>query len=523
MPTAPLRTSSRLPASPQEAVASTFRQIHLEGDRIVRFFIGIHCLIALCLAPFYETWTLTLGVGGLAAGLFLAGAFLLPGSFFTRCPAGISLQTFTALHIYQLHGLAEMHFFFFTAFTVLIVYRDWMSLWPGALLIIGQHLAFAYLHNIGSDIYFFTDPYIDFTKLFFHSGIALGHVALCGYWAARLRRKSIFQTNSRYELSKLMRETQEKSELIGRVAEELEAKNEALSLTNVRLDASLQTEKGMRWQLDQKMAELAQAQSQLVHAEKMASLGQLTAGVAHEINNPVNFVFAGTNALEKNLKHLLRLVDCYEEAESDGRLDEATRQRVRDLKAEIEYGELRGEMCELVNSIKKGATRTSEIVKGLRNFARTDSEEKKPANLHEGIDSTLLILQSSLAGRVTVVKQYDAHLPPVECHPGQLNQVFMNILSNALHAIDGPGTITITTRDHSGHVELCFADTGRGMSAEVSGRIFEPFFTTKEVGKGTGLGLSITYGIIQKHHGTIAVESNPGAGATFRITLPKGS
>jgi hypothetical protein len=112
----------------------------------------MHCVIALCLAPFYDTWRLALGVGGLAALLFLAGAYLLPGSFFTRCLAGISLQVFTALHIYQLHGLAEMHFFFFTAFTVLIVYRDWISLWPGALFIIGQHIAFAYLHNIGSDI-----------------------------------------------------------------------------------------------------------------------------------------------------------------------------------------------------------------------------------------------------------------------------------------------------------------------------------------------------------------------------------
>jgi signal transduction histidine kinase len=347
-------------------------------------------------------------------------------------------------------------------------------------------------------------------------------VALCGYWAARLRRQSIFETSVQYEHLKLMRETQEKSQLIDRVAEELEAKNEALSLTNVRLDASLQTEKRMRQQLDQKMGELAQAQSQLVHAEKMASLGQLTAGVAHEINNPINYVFAGTNALEKNLQYLFRLVDCYEEVEREGRLDEATRQRVSDLKDEIEYGELREELCQLVNSIKKGATRTSEIVKGLRNFARTDSGEKKPANLHEGIDSTLLILQSSLADRVvTVVKQYDATLPPVECHPGQLNQVFMNVLSNALHAIDGAGTITITTRNHPGHVELCFADTGRGMEAEVKGKIFEPFFTTKEVGKGTGLGLSISYGIIQKHRGTIAVESSPGAGATFRITLPK--
>jgi signal transduction histidine kinase len=522
MPIATLQPSAPLHASRQEAVAFTLRQIHLEGDRIVRFFIAIHCGIALCLARFYDTWTLALGVGGLAAGLFLAGAYLLPGSYFTRCLAGVSLQTFTALHIYQLHGMAEMHFFFFTAFTVLLVYRDWKSLWPGALLIIGQHIAFAYLHNIGSDIYFFTDPYIDFTKLFFHFGIALGHVAICGYWAARLKRQSIFETNAQYELSQLMRETQEKSELIGRVAEELEAKNEALSLTNVRLDASLQTEKGMRQQLNQKMGELAQAQSQLVHAEKMASLGQLTAGIAHEINNPINFVFAGINALEKNLAHLFRVVDCYEDMEREGPSETGLR-KVSQLKEEVGYEELRGELCELVGSIKKGATRTSEIVRGLRNFARTDGEERKPANLHEGINSTLLILQSSLADRVTVVKQYDANLPPIECHPGQLNQVFMNILCNAQQAIEGPGTITITTRERPDGVELCFADTGRGMSPEVKRRIFEPFFTTKEVGKGTGLGLSITYGIIQKHGGTITVESSPGAGATFRITLPKGS
>jgi signal transduction histidine kinase len=207
--------------------------------------------------------------------------------------------------------------------------------------------------------------------------------------------------------------------------------------------------------------------------------------------------------------------------ERNGRLDQATRQRISNLKEEIEYGELRGELCALVNSIKKGATRTSEIVKGLRNFARTDGEEKKLAKLHEGIDSTLLILRSSLADRVTVVKQYDEELPLVECHLGQLNQVFMNILSNALQAIDGPGTITITTRHHPGHVELLFTDTGRGITPEVKGRIFEPFFTTKDVGTGTGLGLSITYGIVQKHQGTITVESSPGAGATFRITLPK--
>lgn len=507
-------------ASPNEAVAATLKKVHLEGDQIIKFFIGIHFLIALILAPFYDTWLLTIGVGGLASLLFLGSVYLLPGTFLTRCLAGISLQTFTALHIYQLHGLAEMHFFFFTAFTVLIVYRDWISMWPGALLIIAQHIAFAYLHNIGSDIYFFTDPYIDFTKLFFHFGIAVGHVAICGYWAARLKKQSIFETNAQYDLSKLMLETKKQSALIGKVAQELEVKNEALSRANLLLDASLTAEKMALEQLNQKINELEQTQSQLVHSEKLASLGQLTAGIAHEINNPTNFVFAGINALEKNMQYLFQVVDSYEEMESAEEFA-ATQQKVKNLKEEIEYAELRDHINELVGSIKKGATRTADIVKGLRNFSRTDGEEKKRANLHEGIDSAILILHSKMNGRITLVKQYEQHLPEVECYPGQLNQVFLNILSNALQAIEDTGTITITTQNLPGCLRLTFTDTGKGMSEAVQKRIFEPFFTTKSVGEGTGLGLSITYGIIQKHQGTIAVESKPGRGSTFQITLPK--
>jgi methyl-accepting chemotaxis protein len=196
MPIATLHASTPLPASRQEAVASTLRQIHLEGDKIIRFFIGLHCVIALCLAPFYDTWTLTLGVGGLAAGCSWPGRTSCPGLSSRGAWRESRCKSFTALHIYQLHGLAEMHFFFFTAFTVLIVYRDWVSLWPGRCSSSGSTLPLPTCTTSARTSIFSLIPTSTLRSCFFHFGIALGHVALCGYWAARLRRQSIFQTNA---------------------------------------------------------------------------------------------------------------------------------------------------------------------------------------------------------------------------------------------------------------------------------------------------------------------------------------
>jgi len=170
---------------------AVMREIYARGDRIMRTFLLFHAALALALAWFYGTWLVTLAVGGAAIGMFFVSATLLPGSFLTRCISGVSLQTFVALHIYQMHGLAEMHFFYFTAFTLMIVYQDWISMWPGALLIIGQHILFAALTNSGRQMYFFEDPYIGPTKLFFHFGIAIAQTSLCGYWAFLLRRQTL--------------------------------------------------------------------------------------------------------------------------------------------------------------------------------------------------------------------------------------------------------------------------------------------------------------------------------------------
>jgi signal transduction histidine kinase len=504
----------------EDVVQTELRNVYLKGDKIMMSFIGGHFILALLLAFFYDTWLLTIGISVAAALMFYLSAFLLPGSFITRCIAGVSLQTFTALHIYQLHGMPEMHFFFFTAFTMMIIYQDWVSMWPGTILIIGQHIAFAALQNMGVNMYFFPDNYIELTKLIFHFGIAILHVGICGYWAHRLKKQTIFETSAKQKLKDLLYETQNQHEEIQQTAEELYANNEVLAQTNDLLDLSLKKEQQAKEELSQHIKELKKTQSQLVHAEKMSSLGQLTAGVAHEINNPINFVSVGINALEKNLNYLYQVVDQYDQIKSKDDF-EITEQRIMTLKEKVEYADLKESLFSLVKSIQIGAGRTADIVKGLRNFSRLDNDEKILANIHHGLDSTLLILHNKTTDRIEIIKQYDPSLPLIECNLGQLNQVFMNLLVNAIQAIEGPGTILVSTKDVDKFVEIKIKDSGSGMSEEVRSKIFEPFFTTKAIGKGTGLGLSISYGIIEKHNGTIAVESEPGKGTAFKIILPK--
>ncbi len=277
---------------------------------------------------------------------------------------------------------------------------------------------------------------------------------------------------------------------------------------------------------------LKETQGQLLQADKMASLGQLTAGIAHEINNPVNFVYAGINSLKANIDDLKEVLEAYESISQENISDKLP--EIQDLKEDIEFEEVLEEMDELADSIKRGAERTTEIVKGLRTFSRLDEDDAKMADVHENLDATLSILRNQLKNRVELIKEY-GEIPQIECYPGKLNQVFMNILSNAGQAISGKGNIRIKTEmakpeqftDHLAYldksrdwVRIGIKDDGAGMPEDVKKRIFEPFFTTKEVGKGTGLGLSITHSIIEKHQGSIDVQSVLGEGTEFFIYLP---
>ncbi len=271
-------------------------------------------------------------------------------------------------------------------------------------------------------------------------------------------------------------------------------------------------------ELEKTLANLQNAQLQLVESEKMASLGQLTAGIAHEINNPINFVSANVGPLKTDFAELRDLLDRYQALHASSRLQEDLSE-VRRYGEELDVAYLQGEVEALLNGIEEGASRTKEIVVGLRNFSRLDEVDLKTANVHEGIDSTLMLLRSKLRSRIRVVKEY-GNLPDIECYPGKLNQVFMNILSNAIAATPGEGTITVRTWQDGPWVNISIRDTGTGMTEKVKRHIFEPFYTTKAVGEGTGLGLSISYGIIQKHKGKIEVCSEPGEGSEFVITLP---
>ena len=192
---------------------------------------------------------------------------------------------------------------------------------------------------------------------------------------------------------------------------------------------------------------------------------------------------------------------------------------IRELKEKIEYKEAVEEIDKLISSIKNGTKRTTEIVKGLRTFSRMDEDTLKMADIHEGLDSTLILLHNKYKNRINIIKNY-GQIPLIECYPGPLNQVFMNILSNAIDAIDDKGTITISTSIKAGIVHISIKDTGRGIHENLKEKIFEPFYTTKEVGRGTGLGLSISHGIIEKHKGAIDFKSEPGKGSEFIVSLP---
>lgn len=270
--------------------------------------------------------------------------------------------------------------------------------------------------------------------------------------------------------------------------------------------------------LKESMDELKNAQEQLLQAEKMASLGQLTAGIAHEINNPINFVSANIAPLKEDLADILRVLVCYDKIVKE-KFQEKEFLEIKKLKEDVQYDLTIREVTKLLTGIEDGARRTSEIVKGLRNFSRADQNVFRKTNLNECLESTLTLLHSSYKNRIEIVKKY-GDIPEVDCFPGQINQVLMNILSNAIQAIPDKGSIQIGTRVVGDMVKISVKDSGSGMSDEVRKKIYDPFFTTKEIGKGTGLGLYISYGIIEKHSGKIEVFSSVGEGTEFVITMP---
>ncbi|WP_316431277.1 MASE1 domain-containing protein [Leptolyngbya sp. NK1-12] len=300
--------------------------------------------------------------------------------------------------------------------------------------------------------------------------------------------------------------------------------NQELGLRVEERTAAFEQLQSQQRQLEETLQALKQAQTQLVQTEKMSSLGQLVAGIAHEINNPVNFIAGNLLHLEAYCQDVMALIEC--EQAGDG-------QQFAALAAEFDLEFLKADLPKVLGSMKLGTDRIQRIVTSLRNFSRMDEAEVKAVDIHEGIDSTLLILQHRLKATcdraaIQLIRRY-GDLPPVECYVGQMNQVFMNILANAIDAleegmkrgqIESP-TITITTEKRHDAVAIGIADNGIGIPNSAKTKLFDPFYTTKPIGKGTGLGLAISYQIVtEKHHGKLYCDSQPNQGTEFWIEIP---
>lgn len=314
---------------------------------------------------------------------------------------------------------------------------------------------------------------------------------------------------------RLMEELEEQSELLRQaLREKEEIAEKAEQKARERASEAEQALKGLQ-----------EAQVQLIQTEKMSALGQMLAGIAHEINNPINFIGGNLRYVDSYSQDLITLIGLCQEHNSYSA--PPTQQHIEDI--ELDF--LLEDLPQIISSLKMGVKRIKETVVALRNFSRSDDSCKQPVDLHDGLNSTLHILSHKLKLGVEVVKEY-GDIPIVDCYPAQLNQVFMNVLSNAADALldmnmgmdKGRKTIHISTDcEEMDFVRVRIQDNGPGIPEEVKSKVFEPFFTTKGIGKGTGLGLSICSQIIEKHRGTITVNSLPGEGTTFTIRIPRDS
>lgn len=304
----------------------------------------------------------------------------------------------------------------------------------------------------------------------------------------------------------------DKIELIARIRYHSQA------YRNRQAQIAVQVARAQAQELEQALQELRRTQTQLIQSEKLSSLGQMLAGIAHEINNPINFIYGNLKYIGDYMQDLLQLVKFYQQHYPEPPA------AIQSFLEEISYDFLVEDFPQTVQSTAVGVDRMVQIVLSLRNFARQDSSEMSVVDLHAGIDSTLLILNHRIKQGIQVVKQY-GQIPLVECYPAQLNQVFMNILSNAIDALLEQSLqlnkqIWIETNMVNNQIQIRIIDNGVGIADTIKEKLFEPFFTTKPVGKGTGLGLSICQQIINKHHGRIQVLSEPAKGTEFLIQLP---
>ncbi len=339
-------------------------------------------------------------------------------------------------------------------------------------------------------------------------------------WLLTARKQNKRLAKQKDEIKLTNAELEQKTEEVLTQAESLRKANEEISKSHEELETQRDAIRESYKKLEETYQRLQTAQTKLIESEKMASLGQLTAGIAHEINNPINFISGNINPLKRDISDIKELLEKIKHFQN-GYDKDVLIADINHLSKEIELDVLIKEVDDLLLGIEEGAKRTKEIVLGLRNFSRLDENDYKLVDINQGIESTITLLKNKMRDRITLHTDL-GNLPKVDCLPGQLNQVFMNIINNAIQAIKGKGNIYINTfLDNDEQVKVAIRDDGDGIDEHIKNKIFDPFFTTKDVGEGTGLGLSISYGIVkEQHNGNIEVDSKKGEGTTFVITLP---
>ncbi len=321
-------------------------------------------------------------------------------------------------------------------------------------------------------------------------------------------------------LLKNIRDKKKKNLLLNKQQKEICLKNNELAENNKEIQSMNNELNEKNEELTTTLEEIKQIQKQLVQSEKMASLGVLSAGIAHEINNPINFVYAGINSLLRDFKDIEPVIEEVSKIKPGADDIEEKLENIQRIKQENYFDDAIEAIPEIINDIKIGADRTAEIVKGLRSFSRVDKGERLAMNIHDGLDTSLLLLKNKYKNHIEVVRDYESTMPPVSCYPGKINQAFLNVISNAIDSIQEKGTIWISTRKEKNNIFISIKDNGCGIPEKIREKLYDPFFTTKPVGKGTGLGLSITYGIIGEHNGKIELKSEVNRGSEFIITLP---
>ncbi|MBQ9246645.1 HAMP domain-containing protein [bacterium] len=364
------------------------------------------------------------------------------------------------------------------------------------------------------------DKFINFLKLYFSIALAISFFII--YTLARSISKPLIDMEK--TVSKIAQ-----GDLSGRLEfTKYDEINQLVQSYNVmanalqRLYSTLEKQVQDRTQeLKNAYAELQSTQAMMVHSEKMKSLGELVAGIMHEINNPINFIYGNMTHLSNYSNDLFQIIEEY--TKFNGSLKDGERAEIENLKQEIDYEFLKSDLPDLIKSCKEGADRAKNIIQDLKSFSRMEEVAISDVDLGREIDTVLNILHNKIKNKAEIHKEYtDSSIPAVEAFGGQLNQVFMNILDNAVGAIEEHGDIWIRmNKDETGKkVIVEIEDNGKGMDSETMDKVFNPFFTTKPVGQGTGLGMSISYKIIKNHQGDIRVESTPGKGSKFIVTLP---